>query len=145
LKKAEKDLIWSLIHDTPNALEALGALEDGDLEGLVGQPILELARSLHREPPDALPTMLLERLNVEKARVVRDIATNPAAPAFPPAQCVQALKRHHLERERAALKMEIDRLQRLGASDYGREIDRLSERLLAVAVKLDRDLTGARD
>src|SRR5262249_50905581 len=142
LKKAEKDLIWSLIHDTPNALEAL---EDADLEGLVGQPILELARRLRTEPRDALPVLLLERLNVEKARVVREIATNPGAPAFPPAQCVQALKRHRLERERTALKMEIDRLQRLGATDHGGEIDALSERLLAVAVKLDRDITGARD
>src|SRR6266536_2162555 len=45
LKQAEKALIWGLIHNTGEALEALGDLEEEDLEGLAGREIFEVARS----------------------------------------------------------------------------------------------------
>jgi len=144
LKKAEKDLIWALVHDPENAMAALGTLGDEDLQELGGREIFELARSLHCEP-GALPSALLERLSDSKAQIVREIATNPGAPPFPAHQCAQALQRQRLERQRSAIKKQIDRLQALGATEHSAEIDDLSKQLLSVAIRLDRDVTGARD
>ena len=145
LKKVEKDLIWALIHDSHKALEALRGLEPEDLAGLAGQEIFELARSLHTGTPEALPAVLLEQLSDEKAQIVRDIATNPGAPPFPAIECAEALRRQRLDRERAAIQRDIDRLQKLGAEQHGDEIDALYRRLMTIAVQLDRAATGVRD
>ena len=144
LKPAEKALIWSLIHNTTEALVALNGLDGEDLEGLAGRNIFEMARSLHDEPADLLPTALLQRLSTVNAQLVTGIAATPKPPA-PPAESATALKRLRWERERAALQREIDRLQELGASQHGDEINALSRRLITVAVQLDRDVTGRRD
>jgi DNA primase len=127
LKSAEKALIWSLIHNTSEALEALAELDDDDLEELAGRAILELARSLHDEPVDVLPSALLQRLSTVNAQLVTSIATTAISTA-PPAACVRAIKRLRWERERAAIQREIDRLQELGATQHGREIDTLWQR-----------------
>ena len=142
LKKSEKDLIWALIHDPGNAMAALDTLDGDDLQDLQGREIFELARSLQCEP-ESLPSVLLERLSDTKAQIVREIATNPGAPPFPPRQCAQALKRQRLERQRSAIKKQIDRLQALGSAEHSAEIDTLSEQLLSVAIRLDREVTGA--
>src|SRR3954466_7765966 len=127
LKHAEKALIWGLIHNTSAALEALAELDDDDLEELAGRHILEMARSLHAEPLDLLPSTLLQRLSTVNAQLVTSIAATDVAQA-PPAACARALKRLRWERERAALQREIDRLQELGATQHGREIDTLWQR-----------------
>ncbi|HEY2150485.1 MAG TPA: DNA primase [Vicinamibacterales bacterium] len=144
LKDAEKALIWGLINNTKVAVQALAELDEDDLQALAGRHVLELASSLHAEPLDRLPSTLLQRLSTVDAQLVTRIAAVEKSPA-PPAECVRALKRLRWERERAAIKREIDRLQELGAKEYGHEIDTLSRRLLAVAVQLDRDLTRTRD
>src|SRR5206468_5856318 len=56
LKQAEKALIWALIHDTADALGALGELDDADLETLAGREIFEMARSLQNNAADVLPS-----------------------------------------------------------------------------------------
>ncbi len=127
LKHAEKALIWGLIHNTSAALEALAGLDDEDLEELAGRHILEMARSLHDEPLDLLPSTLLQRLSTVNAQLVTSIAATDIAQA-PPAACARALKRLRWERERAAIQREIDRLQELGATQHGREIDTLWQR-----------------
>ena len=127
LKHAEKALIWGLIHNTSAALEALAGLDDEDLEELAGRHILEMARSLHDEPLDLLPSTLLQRLSTVNAQLVTSIAATDIAQA-PPAACARALKRLRWERERAAIQREIDRLQELGATQHGREIDNLWQR-----------------
>src|SRR3954454_12994292 len=127
LKHAEKALIWGLIHNTSAALEALAGLDDDDLEELAGRHILEMARSLHEEPLDRLPSTLLQRLSTVNAQLVTSIAATDVAQA-PPAACARALKRLRWERERAAIQREIDRLQELGATQHGREIDTLWQR-----------------
>ena len=127
LKHAEKALIWGLIHNTSAALEALAELDDEDLEDLAGRHILEMARSLHEEPLDLLPSTLLQRLSTVNAQLVTSIAATDVSQA-PPAACVGALKRLRWERERAAIQREIDRLQELGATQHGREIDTLWQR-----------------
>jgi len=127
LKHAEKALIWSLIHNTGEALDALAGLDDEDMEGLAGREILEMARTLHAEPADRLPSSLLQRLSTVNAQVVASIAATAISTA-PPAACARALKRLRWERERAAIQREIDRLQQLGATQHGREIDNLWQR-----------------
>jgi DNA primase len=127
LKHAEKALIWGLIHNTSAALEALAGLDDDDLAELAGRHILEVARSLHNEPLEQLPSTLLQRLSTVNAQLVTSIAATDVTQA-PPAACARAIKRLRWERERAAIQREIDRLQELGATQHGREIDTLWQR-----------------
>ena len=127
LKDAEKALIWGLIHNTGEAREALADLDEEDLEGLAGRDILNVARSLRDEPPDRLPSALLQRLSTLNAQLVTSIASTAVSPA-PAAACARAIKRLRWERERAALQREIDRLQELGATQHGHEIDDLWQR-----------------
>jgi DNA primase len=122
MKHAEKGLIWGLFHETAETLGALAELDAEDLESLASREILELARSLHAEPVDVLPTALLQRLSTVNAQIVTSIAATATAPA-PADACARALKRLRWERERAAIQREIDRLQELGASQHGNEID----------------------
>jgi hypothetical protein len=127
LKHAEKALIWGLIHNTSAALEALAGLDDDDLEELAGRHILEMARSLQNEPVDLLPSTLLQRLSTVNAQLVTSIAATDVSQA-PPAACARALKRLRWERERASIQREIDRLQELGATQHGNEINNLWQR-----------------
>jgi DNA primase len=127
LKQAEKALVWALFHNTAEALAALGALDDADLEQLAARDIFELARNLHEEPVDLLPSALMQRLNTVNVQLVTSIAATPASPA-PPADCARALKRLRWERERAAIQREIDRLQQLDATQHGHEINDLWQR-----------------
>ena len=122
LKHAEKALIWGLIHNTVKALEAVADLDEEDLEGLSGRHILEVARSLQGEPLELLPSTLLQRLSTVDAQLVTSIAATAISQA-PPAACARALKRLRWERERAAIQREIDRLQELGATQHGQEIN----------------------
>ena len=126
-KHAEKALIWGLIHNTSAALEALAGLDDDDLEELAGRHILEMARSLQNEPVDLLPSTLLQRLSTVNAQLVTSIAATDVSQA-PPAACARALKRLRWERERASIQREIDRLQELGATQHGNEINNLWQR-----------------
>jgi DNA primase len=136
LKHAEKALIWGLIHNTGQALAAVAGLDEEDLEGLAGRPVLEMARSLHGEPLDLLPSTLLQRLSTVNAQLVASIAATSTSPA-PPAECVRALKRLRWERERAAIQREIDRLQELGATQHGIEIDNLWQRKKNLLLRIE--------
>jgi DNA primase len=121
LKEAEKGLIWSLFHETPRALDALGSLDAEDLESLAGRRIFELASTLGASPAQ-VPSALLQRLSTGDARLVAGIAASTASPA-PVADCARALRRLRWERELAAIQREIDHLQELGAGQHGGEID----------------------
>jgi len=127
LKQAEKELIWALIHNTADALGALGELDDADLETLAGREIFEMARSLQNNAADLLPSALLQRLTTVNAQLVTSIAATPTPPA-PAVECARALKRLRWERERADIQREIDRLQQLGAQQHGSEINDLWQR-----------------
>ena len=127
LKHAEKALVWAIFHNTAEALEAIAALDGEDLEQLAGREIFELARNLQQEPLDRLPSALLQRLSTVNAQLVTSIAATASSPA-PPADCARALKRLRCERERAAIQREIDRLQQLGATQHGHEINSLWQR-----------------
>jgi DNA primase len=124
LKYAEKGLIWSLVHNSREGLNALTALDPDDLANLAGRDIFQMAQDLQDLPPDRLPSALLQRLSTVNAQLVTSIAATPV-PMAPPLDCVRAIKRLRWERERAAIQREIDRLQEIGAGQHGNEIDAL--------------------
>ena len=125
LKHAEKGLIWALVHNSSQGLEALAELDGDDLSHLAARDIFEAARTLPASATaNGLPSALLQRLSTVNAQVVASIAATSICPA-PPFECARALKRLRCERERAALQRDIDRLQELGAGEHGLEIDDL--------------------
>jgi DNA primase len=124
LKYAEKGLIWGLIHNTAASMEALFALDPDDLFSLAAREVFEVAQSLHAEPPERLPSTLLERLSKEQAQLVTGISALRMQPAAP-LDCMRALKKLRCERENADLQREIDRLQGMGAGQHGHQIDAL--------------------
>ena len=128
VKKAEIALIWWLIQRPAEAREVLAELDEEDLKSLAARQIFEVARSLHAEPAERLPSALIQRLSTGDAQLVAQIASDPAPPVTAVAQCTRALKRLRFDRERAAVQREIDRLQQLGAHQHENEIDNLWQR-----------------
>ena len=108
IRTAEVGLLWALAHRPVEALAALAQLEPADLEGLVTAPIFHVASGLAEMPPDVLPELLRERLSEGERRLFERAAANEASPA-PSSDCVHALRKLRLERERAEIQAEIDR------------------------------------
>ena len=71
--KAEKGLIWLLVHQPEGALAALGTLDGTDLDGLTSATVLDLAHKLN-EDKGFTPSALLERLSTVDAQLVAAIA-----------------------------------------------------------------------
>jgi DNA primase len=122
--KAEKGLIWLLIHRPAAALGAVEGLEADDLEGLAAASVLDLTRKLN-EDRGFSPSVLLERLTMVEAQLVTGIASEAEPPVHEAEDCARIIKRLRYERERAAVQREIDRLQQLGASEHDAQIDAL--------------------
>lgn len=137
VKAAEKGLIWALMHQNPDGIAALTALEAGDLDGLVAGPILEAARALEGVPPEALPGTLVERLSTVEAVLVSTVAAELHPPALELQDCVRTLKRLRYERERASVQLELRRLQELGERDHEAEIVALFRRKEALAHQIE--------
>jgi len=114
IKKAEKDLIWALMHHPEAAVSAVFELEEADLEGLATGEIFKLARALHDEHAEVTPSELVRRLSTVDAQLAQLVTSIGAAslPATPPLECTRAIKRLRCERQHAAIRREIDRLQR---------------------------------
>jgi DNA primase len=136
VKPAERGLIWAILRDPLAGAAALANLEEGDLDGLATAGILEQARSLQAWPADSLPRTLLERLSKGEAGVAEEIGRQTSPPAAA-SDCVRALKKLRVDRERADVRSEIDRLQAQGAS-------RDESRMNALLVKM-RDLSQRRE
>jgi DNA primase len=140
LKAAERGLIWGLFHKTKEARAALAGLDSGDLEQLAGREVFELARSLHDQPADLLPSELLRRLSTMSAQLVTGIAGEDTAPVIGPGdltECTRILKRLRCERERGAIQREIDRLQGLGLGQHGDEINLLLDQKRTLARRIE--------
>jgi len=123
--KAEKGLIWLLVHQPEGALGALGTLDGTDLDGLASRTVLDLAHKLN-ENTEFTPSALLERLSTVDAQLVAAIASETEAHVHDAGGCVRMIKRLRYERERAAIQREIDRLQEVG----GHEGEQLQELLV---------------
>ena len=125
MKPAERGLIWALVHNSRQGLDALAVLDDDDLSHLATREILEMARSLQDSTTaEALPSALLQRLSTVNAQVVASIGSATTSPG-PAMECARTLKRLRYERERAGIQREIDRLQALGSEASNSEIDAL--------------------
>jgi DNA primase len=115
VKPAERGLIWAVMRNTPAGMAALEHLGDEDFDGLVTRGILQQARSLQGWPETSLPQTLVERLSKGESALVDEICRHSSAPSAA-ADCVKVLQQLRLDRERAAVKREIDRLQNEGPS-----------------------------
>ena len=140
LKDAEKALIWWLINRPEEACEVLEDIDEADLENLVTREVFQVARTLQNQSPELLPSTLIQRLSTMNAQLVTRIATDTAPPATVVLNCVHTFKRLRLDRERAAIQREIDRLQELGATQHGSEIDNLWQRKKDLLLRIE-DLT----
>ena len=133
--KAEKGLIWLMIHRPEDALDALATLDGPDFEGLAAQAILDLARKLN-EDKGFSPSALLERLTMVDAQLATAIASEGEAHVHDAYDCVRIIKRLRWERERAAIQREIDRLQEVGATD-GEKLQELLVRKYSVIQRIE--------
>ena len=140
LKPAERGLIWGLFHKTQEARAALAGLDSDDLDQLAGREVFELARSLHEQPANLLPSELLRRLSTMSAQLVTAVAGEDIAPVVGPgdlSECARILKRLRCERDRAAVQREIDRLQGLGLGKHGEEINLLLNQKRTLAQRIE--------
>ena len=133
--KAEKGLIWLLVHRQEDSLDALSTLDHEDFGGLAGGRILDLAKKLN-EDKGFSPAALLERLSMPDAQLVTAIASEGEAHVHDAHDCVRILKRLRWERERAAIQREIDRLQEIGALD-GEKLQELLVRKYDVIQRIE--------
>ena len=136
ITKAEKGLIWLLVHRPDQAVDALGTLNSGDLEGLATRTVLDLALKLNDDRGFS-PSVLLERLNVSEAQLVTGVASESEPHVHDAGECALILKRLRYERERAALQREIDRLQQAGGADPGDELQELLVRKYELIQRID--------
>ena len=133
--KAEKGLIWLLVHQPEDSLEALAALDGVDFEGLAGRRILDLAQKLN-EDKGFSPAALFERLTDADVQLVTAIASEGEAHVRDAHDCVRILKRLRWERERGAIQREIDRLQEVGALE-GEKLQELLVRKYDVIQRIE--------
>ena len=134
--KAEKGLIWLLIHDPAPALAAIADLESMDLKGLGAGSVLDLAQKLN-EDRGFSPAALLERLTMAEANLVTAIASEREPHVHDAEGCVHVIRRMRCERERAAIQSEIDRLQEKGAAAHASEIDALMTQKRALLQRME--------
>ncbi len=134
--KAEKGLIWWLVHRPGLAVDALKTLESADLEPLASRSVLDLALKLDDDRGFS-PSVLLERLNAGEAQLVTGIASETEPHVHDAAECALILKRLRYERERAALQREIDRLQQERGSEPGDELQDLLVRKYELIQRID--------
>ena len=113
VRKAEKGLIWTLVHHPAEAIAALRGLETDDLKGLSTENLLRTARDLNVRAED-VPATLMERLSTQEAELLASVAAEPSPPAVLPDLCVLALKYVRLERQLADVQRELNRLQNMG-------------------------------
>jgi DNA primase len=135
IRPHEQGLLWTLAHRPVEGLAAISQIEPEDLEGLLSASVLQLAATLSDLPPEMLPALLRERLS-EGERAVFDQAARAEAPAGPPADCVEALRRDRVRRESALVQREIDRLQQDARVD-DEELTRLFRRKDELARRLE--------
>jgi hypothetical protein len=139
IRPAEKGLLWGLMHDAANVLPSLRRLEPEDLEGLSAAGVLRAAQGLEETTSDT-PSALMERLTKEEAQMLAAAAAEPSPPVLSPERSVESLKRLRLERERADVQREIDRLQ--SAGDFGPNLDALLTRKSTLVRLLESDKDG---
>ncbi len=133
--KAEKGLIWLLVHRPDEALPALDALEPADLEGLTSRSVLDLAKQLKENGKFSATTF--PDMSMAEAPLVTGIASESEAHVHDAAECVRKLKKLRYERERAAVQQEIDRLPQRGAPEAPGRLDELLRQKTQLIKKIE--------
>lgn len=137
--RAERELIVGVMTTPRDALLAMDALEDADLDALRTGRLLRLVLTTDVQDPDELPGWLLSRLTEEERRWVTGLTMSAGAVA-PPRECVEDIQRRRLREELAGVQREIDRLQEAG----GASLERIGA-LYQQKVRLARLLEGTED
>jgi DNA primase len=135
--KAEKGLIWLLVHEPDQALTALASLEQADLEGLASSSVLDLARKLNDDRKFS-PSVLFERLSMPEAQLVTGIASETEAHVIDAATCSVILRRRRLEHERALVQREIDRQQQQPHGSGPDELEALLTRKMDLNHRIEK-------
>ena len=135
--KAEKGLIWWLIHEPAGALVALDTLDPTDFEELTSSSVLDLARKLNQDR-GFTPSLFLERLTTQETQLVTSIASEGEAHVLDAVECTRMLRRRRFERERSAIQRELDRLQQQGDDATRGELEQLLVRKYDLIQKIER-------
>ncbi|MBA2353314.1 MAG: DNA primase [Acidobacteria bacterium] len=110
---AERELIVGVMITPREAVLAMDALEDADLEHLRTGRLLRLVLTMDVQDPESLPGDLLARLNEEERRWVTGLTMSAGAVAAPE-ECVRSLQSLRLKRDVAELQRHLGRLQEAG-------------------------------
>lgn len=137
----ESGLIWAVMRTPEAAVAALAELEEADLDGLAARAILLQARALQEWPAASLPKTLVERLSKGEAELVEEISRRTSQPANA-MDCVRRLRTTRLDRERAAIQREINRLQELGAAEHDGQIVTLMARKIDLLQQIETLMAG---
>jgi DNA primase len=105
--KAEKGLIWALIHEPARAMTSISSLQPEDFQGLSTESVLKAALELKDRSPEDVPSVLLERLNEWESRMVAAIAAEAESPVLDAQACVSSLRFARIERELSAIQDEL--------------------------------------
>jgi hypothetical protein len=109
LLPAEKWLLALLLKQAEGIEEALGEMEDGDLEGLGAAGVLRAAKALYLRGERATHAALEEAVaSVEDRRMLTEVAVeDPPVGAAKPLACVHELRRRTLERRLAKIQTDL--------------------------------------
>lgn len=125
--RAERELIVGVMTTPGDAVLAMDALEDADLEQLRTGRLLRLVLTTDVRDPEELPARVLAGLTEEERRWVTGLTISAGVVATPES-CVRALRTLRLERERQGVQRDIDRLQEAGGVANTQRIMELWER-----------------
>jgi DNA primase len=132
---AERELIVGVMTTPAEAVLAMDALEEGDLEPLRTGRLLRLVLSMDVQDPGQLPGELLSRLTEEERRWVTGLTMSAGAVA-PPRVCVEDIQRQRLKAAQASVQQEIDLLQEAADAAHLERLNVLYRRKLQIARQL---------
>ena len=143
LRDVERALLWAVVHAPEQAVEALGKLEEIDLEGLNSKGLLLKAIDLASRGPEMLPSALMERLNDQESQLLSKVATERESPVHSLDSCVQMLRFSRVERQLLEIQQSIDR----GRQDErsAEALDRLLRQKNDLRTQLEYARRGPRD
>ncbi len=113
VSRAERELIVGVMTTPREAMLAMDALEDADLEQLRTGRLFRLVLTTDVPDPEQMPEQVLAGLTEEERRWVTGL-TMSAGVVATPESCVRVIRTLRLERERASVQRDIDQLQESG-------------------------------
>ncbi len=115
VSRAERELIVGVMTTPREAMLAMDALEEADLEQLRTGRLLRMVLTTDVQDPDQMPGLVLAGLTEEERRWVTGL-TMSAGVVATPESCVRAIRTLRLEREQQHVQREIDQLQEAGGA-----------------------------